>query len=157
MRHLLLITAVLFLAGCATQIDTKKEKSIYESYIETQKLESLDKIRTFRFHGWRSLDNHYLIISTGLNNPYLIKLTNYCSDLRFAHRILVNSSGSTLTTKFDSIQVVDSSLPDRHPIKCFIKSIYKLSKEQADELGSLNKQSKDKTNKEKENNEKVEP
>jgi len=154
MRNFLLpIITVLFMLGCtASDKSSTPKKSIYQNYIETNKLESLDKISSFRFHGWRSLDNKTLIISTRINKPYLVQLKNYCSELRFAHTILVNSSGSTLTTKFDSIQVLNSGTPKHHREKCYIKNLYKLTKEQADEISSLNKQSKDKAKKEKESN-----
>ena len=142
MKFLLILFATsILLSGCATSDKTTKpKKSIYQNYIEANKLESLDKITSFRFHGWRSLDNKNLIISTRINRPYLVQLKNYCSELRFAHTIIVNSSGSTLSSKFDSIQVFDTSTPHHYREKCFIKNLYQLSKEQADEIGKLKKQ-----------------
>ncbi len=143
LKYLSFLVSALLLTSCSS-IDEQADKKppIYQNYIAEHKLEALDKISSFRFHGWRSLDNHYLIISTSFNRPFLIQLNSYCAELRFANTIAINKSGSSLHAKFDSIQV--ARLDTRHPIreKCIIKSIYKLTKEQAKEIGKLGKEEK---------------
>ncbi len=115
---------------------------MYTQYIKDKKLESQKKITSFNFHGWRSLDNEYLILSTRFNKPYLIDLVGYCSDLRFTQTIAVHNSGSTLHAKFDSISVPDSHQNSGHLIKCRIDSIYRITKKQADELSRLKSKKK---------------
>jgi len=139
-KIIFLLFSALLITSCSNiEKSSEKKKSIYQSYIEEHKLESLDRIRSFKFYAWRSLDNNNLIISTTHNKPYLVQLKNYCGELRFAHTILINSSSASLQAKFDSIQIADSSSMNQHREKCFIKALYKLSKEQADEIGSLGK------------------
>jgi len=145
-KVLFLLFSALLMTSCSNlDKPSEKKKSIYQSYIEDNKLEGLDKIHSFRFHGWRSLDNENLIISTSHNRPYLVQLKNYCGELRFANTILINSSSSSLHAKFDSIQVADSNPMSKHREKCFIKALYKLSKEQADEIDSLDKKKEEST------------
>lgn len=128
----------LLVMGCATIDENKRKKeSIYNQYINEKKLESQKKITSFRFHGWRSLDNRYLILTTSFNKPYLISLTSYCSDLKFTQTIAVHNSASTLHAKFDAI-----SVPSELPIKCRIDSIYRITKKQADELSALKSKKK---------------
>ena len=134
-RHLLskliLASLVLLLASCAS-IKQASKQPIYADYISENKLEEVKKITSFRFHGWQSLDNHHLILSASFNRPYLISFKNYCNDLDFTNAIIVDSSGSSLQAKFDSI------IPARHhSTKCYIDSIHKITREQARQLTSL--------------------
>ncbi|MFT6734158.1 MAG: hypothetical protein ACJAS9_002353 [Polaribacter sp.] len=127
-----LIIITLLVASCATLEKNKdKKESIYAEYVKENKLQSQKKITSFNFHGWRSLDNQYLILSTSFSKPYLIDLIGYCHDLNFTQTIVVHNSGSTLHAKFDSISVPNYS------IKCRIDSIYRITKKQANELTSL--------------------
>ncbi|WP_144394003.1 DUF6491 family protein [Pleionea sediminis] len=126
-----LILLLSVLLGCSTVKKTKSD-DIYKKYIKEQKLEKSARITAFRFHGWNSLNREYLIVSTSFNKPYLLTLNTPCNDLPFAHRIVIDNDGSSLDAGFDSIVV-----PDSIAGKCRIKSIYKLTKEQADELTAL--------------------
>ena len=135
--RLLLLFPVFALLNACTTLEQQAEKSLYDKYIVEKKLEPLKKITSFRFHGWRSLDNEHLILSTSFSKPYLISLSNYCSDLRFAHTIAVENSGPSLFAKYDTISIPKSMGP-----KCRIESIYKITREQADELTSLKKANK---------------
>ena len=132
------IIVSLTISSCAT-LDHNKKESIYAKYIAEKKLESQKRITSFQFHGWRSLDNEYLILSTSFNKPYLIDLTGYCNDLRFTQTIAVHNSGSTLHAKFDSI-----SVPNDHSMKCRIDAIYRITKKQADEISALSSKKEDK-------------
>ena len=128
----------LSIASCANINDSKKDKQlIYQDFITAEKLEPLKKITSFHFYDWRSLDNQNLIISTTGNRPYLLTLSNYCVDLNYANAIIVNSTGSILQAKFDSITPVR-----HHGGKCLIESIYKISRDQADQLSALRKSKK---------------
>ncbi|MDQ7048984.1 MAG: DUF6491 family protein [Enterobacterales bacterium] len=130
-KTIFLLLSVLLMTSCSS-LDTRKQTPIYQQYIADNKLEALQKITTFRFHGWRSLNNYFLIVSTSMAKPYLIELNSYCLDLRFANAIVINNSGSILQTKFDSVSA--ANYPNQ---KCYIKSIYKVTKNQADEITDL--------------------
>jgi len=130
-KSILLLLSILLITSCST-LDTRKQEPIYQQYIADNKLEAVEKITTFRFHGWRSLDNYFLIVSTSMAKPYLIELNSYCLEIRTANAIVINNSGSILQTKFDSISA--ASYPHQ---KCYIKSIYQVTKNQADEITDL--------------------
>jgi len=139
MYRLFLIAVLSFFAiGCSTtqvvQIETKATP--VESYILTQNLKPLSVIKAFKFRGWRSLDSEHLIISTTPQKPYLIALNAPCEALEHTQGISINHKGtSVLHAHSDSI-----SVPQQPQRKCFIKTIYALTSEQADEIARLNKQ-----------------
>lgn len=141
MKKALVIAAMMsVLAGCAatTQHNASNQAAVVYDYVTSHQLQSLEKITAFKFQGWRSLDNKHLIISTSHKRPYLIALQNRCNELRHARGIAINANGTnTLHAGFDSITV--PQFPQR---KCFIKSIYRLTKEQADEVTQLAKKPK---------------
>jgi len=127
------ILAISVVSGCATmEADTEKSIAVYENYIDNNKLEALKSITSFRFHDWRGLDDEHLIISTSFSKPYLITLKRTCTDLSSAHAIGVDNKGSTLNAGFDSIYVLKG--PKK---RCFIESIHRLNREQADEITGL--------------------
>lgn len=129
------------LAGCSnTPTMSYEEKNIaYADYIVSNKLQSLKKINTFRLHGWQSLTNDYLILSTSPKKKFLIEVNGYCPDLGFAQAIKINQGmSSMLTTRFDSISVIGSDVGSHH-IKCHIKTIHKIDKAQAKEISAIGK------------------
>jgi len=128
MKKLIAIIALLSLTvGCASTGMGSKDKNIaYGEYVKSENIESIDKIRAFRFSGWQSLTNHFLILSSS-RNKYLIELNQYCQELMFTDAIIVDKGGnSSLNVRFNSISTVD-----RKYAKCFIKSIYPVTKEQS--------------------------
>lgn len=125
--------AVVLFSGCATTgTDIEGSVSVYEEYIKSKQLEEVAKITSFSFHDWRGLDDKHLIISTSFSKPYLITLKRTCRDLSSAHAIGINNKGSTLSAGFDAIYTLK---PPKE--MCFIKSIHKLTREQADEIAGL--------------------
>jgi len=145
-----MITRILFLltflintsiiTGCSSLDTTNPKKpTIYQNYVTEKKLEPLDRITSFSFQGWRSLDNYHFILNTSPTRHYLIQLNSYCADLRFATSIIINNNGNSLHSKFDSIHVTEGLSNKRTGIKCIIKSIYKITKEQSNEIAKLKK------------------
>ncbi|MFT5758940.1 MAG: hypothetical protein ACI9LM_003688 [Alteromonadaceae bacterium] len=135
------ITTILvtlgLVAGCSTshKLSLQERDEAYVIYIEKQALISQDKIRTFKFNGWQALSNHYLIISTSPGKKYLVEVNGFCSSLYHAQTIAVNQGmSSNLVTRFDSI-----SVPESPGTKCFIKSIYPVTKAQKKALSSMGK------------------
>jgi len=135
LTKLLVGSLILLVSACAGVKQAGNGKvPIYSDYISKNKLEEVKKITSFRFHGWQSLDNRHLILSASFNRPYLISLKNYCTDLNYTDTIIVDSSGSSLQAKFDSIIPVQ-----HHRSKCYIKSIHKITREQVSQITSLRK------------------
>ncbi len=130
---------LLVISGCSTTGMSAQEKTAaYLNFIEAEQLESIDKIRSFRFSGWQSLNNRFLIITTSPRRKYLIGVSSHCSDLKFSQAIILNQSISTsLSTRFDSISMLDTP-----QLKCFIKKIYPITKEQSKALSNIGKELK---------------
>ncbi|MCP4271099.1 MAG: hypothetical protein GY781_03925 [Gammaproteobacteria bacterium] len=125
-----IISVSAWIVGCASTGMTQSDRTdAYNTFITTEKLEPLKHITAFRFDSWSTLGQNHLIIRTSFNKPYLITLKNRCYDLRMAQVIGIDNTGSTLQAGFDSI-VVDRN----HPQKCYIDSIYKITKEQKQAL-----------------------
>lgn len=130
------LTVAGLLVGCAaTDNDHEAKMAAYENFLTVEQIEPVEQIRAFKIHGWQSIDRERLIISTSPKKRYLINLQGPCMDLDFTHTIRVNrSTNSILSAKFDSI-----SVPRSPEMKCFVKSIYPLTKEQVFQFKQLDK------------------
>jgi hypothetical protein len=122
------------MTGCASSGLSRVEKAaLYDDYIKKTELEQVDRITTFRLYSWTPLDNKRLILRTSPSKAYLLTLDHECWNLDFTQGIKINQSTEwTLDAKFDSI-----SVPESAPLKCHIKSIHKLTRDQAKELAQL--------------------
>ncbi|MCW8999081.1 MAG: DUF6491 family protein, partial [Kangiellaceae bacterium] len=83
------------------------------------------------------LNRDYLVLFSSFRKPYLIEIAGMCYELDFSHAIGIHRTGTRLTEKFDSIFV-----PDYPHQKCLIKSIHKLTREQADRLSAIGREKK---------------
>ncbi|MFT5520255.1 MAG: hypothetical protein ACI9IA_000845 [Enterobacterales bacterium] len=136
------ICSVFILSACASSytMNNNERTEAYAEYIVTEKLESMDRVRSFRLDGFSSLSDENLIISTGVNRSYLITFRNTCFNLRQANFIKVNNSDSSLQTKFDSISVPqDAGIGT----KCFIDKIHKLTVEQKKAMLKIGRKSEE--------------
>jgi hypothetical protein len=99
------LAAALSLSACATGV-SKKEDAVqfrYQDYAG----EPVDTIASMaRVTGWNSVSRDQLVIWTGVNEAWLIKVWDTCRDLSFANSIAVSRSGSRIT-KFDKVLVGD--------------------------------------------------
>ena len=139
-----LVFAILILSSCAGRGLTDVERTVlYQNYVSENKLEELKSITAFRFSGWRELGSEHLIIFTSFSKPYLISLRNRCIDLRFSQTLGINKTGNSLYANFDSVFAL--SFPQQ---KCFIKTIHKLTREQANQISDLDKPGKNESAKE---------
>ncbi len=139
-----LVFASLILSSCAGRGLTDVERTaLYQNYVSENKLVEVKSITAFRFNGWRELGTEHLIIFTSIRKPYLITLNNRCMDLRYANTLGINKTGNSLYAKFDSIFVL--SFPKQ---KCFIKTIHKLTREQANQMSDLDETGKNESAKE---------
>jgi hypothetical protein len=135
-RSIAVVLMLSLLIACAGQQTTAKQRAqLYSDYISKHKIESVERISAFKFHGWRSLDSNHLIISTSVSRNYLLTLHSSCFELEHAHGIVVNNrTSSSLHAGFDSIST--AGMPQQ---KCTIKSIHPLTREQTDEMSGLRK------------------
>jgi hypothetical protein len=132
-----LLSILTVVTGCSTtsNMTVSEKNDAYQEIVKTTPLESVNKIRSFKFNGWESLSNEFLIISTSPRKKYLVEINGFCPGLNFAQAIIVNqASSSTLSVRFDSISVHKSP-----QTKCFIKSIYPIDKTQEKALRDVGK------------------
>lgn len=132
--------SIAVLSACASKYNmTKEERAVaYNEFTEQQKLEKVDRIRSFRFHGWTPLGDQHLIVNASLNRPYLVTLRRKCTNLDFNQTIKINNHSNMLQAKFDSITVLDGV-----EINCYIESIHKLNKEQKKAMLAIGKPEKE--------------
>ncbi|WDE05448.1 hypothetical protein SG34_000410 [Thalassomonas viridans] len=131
-----LILTALVSACSSTETMTRQEKNLaYQDYITKQQLPSLDKVRTFKMRGWQALSDEFLIVSAAHKKQYLLELEGFCPDFDFSQGIVIKQSNhSSLTTKFDSVAALNAP-----GVKCFIKAIHPVTREQVQELTAIGK------------------
>lgn len=100
------LAAAAVLAGCATG-----PKLNYNEYAG-------EPVKSFYmgndFDGWTPVSKDQLVVWTGINKAYLLRVTGYCPDLQYANAIAVTSFGGTVD-KFEKVIVGRD--------RCFIKEI----------------------------------
>lgn len=143
-KNILLAVLLVMLSACtSTGMSLSDQDNAYQTYVAENNIEELDKINSFSFHGWQSLTYSHLIISSRVNDKYLIELSGYCADLMYTNSILITQRNrTTLMSKFDAIRVAD-----KRQIKCQIKSIYQLTKAQVEEISQIGKEPIEQTTK----------
>lgn len=135
MKYCLLIAFLITVSGCSTTAKDSQRFDMFDNFIVEKKLKSINKIRSFQFRNWKSLDDEHLIISSSFKNQYLITLNGFCHNLNFAQQIgLKQSMQNSLSAKFDSIVVKNNFNQE-----CQIKTIHEINKNQEDELVKLRK------------------
>ncbi len=150
------ILIISVLSSCSTNaISSTERNKIYYDFIHKNKLPVITKVSPFRLKGWVSLDNRHLLVSSTFQKSYLISLKSYCTDLKYADKIILKrSSPSVLKAQSDYIivpgvsidhgftegvrtvqdRILDPTLAD---IRCHIKSIHLLNENQVDKISSL--------------------
>jgi len=133
-----MLIVIISLSDCSNNKNNKSQRfEIISKFIALNKLKSIDNVFAFNFRGWSSLDDSHLIVDSGFNRNYLLKLEGYCSNLSYAINIkLYQGINNRLQTHFDSVSVINQSFPQ----KCRIKKIYLLTNDQKNELNKVYKQ-----------------
>jgi len=109
------VMAVGLVAGCASQ--TKLDYREYAGQpVKSFYMNSYD--------GWTPVSKDQLVVWTGLNEAYLLKVTGYCPNLQYAHAIGVTSTANTVD-KFEKIIVGRD--------RCFINEIRPIDTKQMKE------------------------
>lgn len=141
-----ILTIFLFMSACASNNNAieKAKNAAFKDYVTSQNIEPVNRVSRFRFQGWSSLTNDFLILSSTHKRKFLIELTGYCSDIRWAHAIILNRlNTATLNARSDSISTVEA--PNIH---CRIQTIYPLTLEQLADIRAIDNPEKNKADKE---------
>lgn len=121
-RKITQVLLVLALAACAA--NTTPPVSL------TQKLQEkgyrlgaeVKRVSNFRLNGWSEVDDHHIIMTSGVSDRYLLSLRTACINLTGAHTIAYTTTVGSLTVS-DSLLVRDQFSP---PERCPINSIHQL-------------------------------
>ena len=101
------MTAAALLTGCASM---RKSQLDYHEYTG----EPVKSFYMNNLDGWASVSKDEIVVWSGLNKAYMIKVSGYCPDLQFANAIAVTSTASTVD-KFEKVIVGRD--------RCFIQEI----------------------------------
>jgi hypothetical protein len=103
----MIAAAATVLAGCASM---KKSQLDYHEYTG----EPIKSFYMSNFDGWAPVSKDEIVVWSGINKAYMLKVTGYCPDLQFAHAIAVTSTANTVD-KFEKVIVGRD--------RCFIQEI----------------------------------
>ena len=106
-----ILSSVALLSGCAATLKKLSEPKL--SYTEY----AGEPVKSFYMHnldGWTPVSKDEVVVWSGINKAYLLKLSGYCPDLEFANAIAVTSTGNTVD-KFEKVIVGRD--------RCFIQEI----------------------------------
>jgi len=124
-----ILSSVALLGGCAATLQKLVEPKL--SYIEY----AGEPVKSFYMKnldgGWSPVSKDQLVVWSGINEAYLIKVAGYCPDLMYAHAIGVTNSAGTVD-KFEKVIVGDD--------KCFIEEIRPIDTKQMKEDRKLLKE-----------------
>jgi hypothetical protein len=115
MKMSLALTAAALLAGCASG-----PKLDYTDYAG----EPVKSFYMSNFDGWNVVSKDQLVVWSGMNKAYLLKVTGYCPDLQYANAIAVTSTANTVD-RFEKVIVGRD--------RCFINEIRPLDTKQMKE------------------------
>jgi hypothetical protein len=106
------LAAAVMLTGCAATLKKLQggPKLDYHEYVG----EPVKSFYMSNFDGWTPVSKDEVVVWSGMNKAYLLKLAGYCPDLQFANAIAVTSTANTVD-KFEKVIVGKD--------KCFIQEI----------------------------------
>lgn len=115
MRVVLLLSAVLSLAACASTGPRGADRlAIYEAHAGAP----VQQIRYFNAMGWDRLGDEHILLSMRPRETWLLRISGPCLDWGGGSPIIgLSSQGGWVSTKFDRIHTGDS------PISCRIEEI----------------------------------
>jgi hypothetical protein len=95
------VSAAGLLAGCASTLaKLNGPKLDYTEYAG----EPVKSFYLGNFDGWSAVSKDQLVVWSGMNKAYLLKVVGYCPDLQFANAIGVTSTANTVD-KFEKVIV----------------------------------------------------
>jgi hypothetical protein len=102
------VMAVALLSGCKSlKGDDKLQYTDYAG-------EPVKSFQFFNFDGWTAVNNRQLVVWSGVNKAYLLTVSGYCPDLKYANAIGVTSTAGQVD-KFEKVLVGRD--------RCFIEEI----------------------------------
>ena len=103
-RYAAVPLAALALAACASGGGIARKDTPKMDYTHYAG-QPVDSIRSLgRVNGWTTVSRNQLVIWTGVNEAWLLRVWEPCRELEFANAVSITQSGSSIT-KFDSVQV----------------------------------------------------
>jgi hypothetical protein len=105
----LVLSAILSaaLAGCATGLPRKDEGKL--NYVDYAG-EPVEGFTAMRIQGWTPVAREKLLVWTGINEAWLVRVWDGCEDLLFANLISVTRTGSRVS-RFDTVRVGNDRCP----------------------------------------------
>lgn len=115
LRSAWLLVGAALLASCSG-IPLKQREAAERSRFEAYAGKPVDRFTWLTsYNGWEPISPDQLVVWTDLNDAYLITVFHPCTDLMFARRIGLTSSGDTVYAHFDAVKA--------EGWKCMIKTI----------------------------------
>ncbi len=107
-RFVFVVLGLVFLSACGTGLVRREALDLkYVDYAG----DPVEQIRSMRgVDGWTPVSRNQLVIWTGHNEAWLIKVWDGCINLSFANAIQVTQTGRTIT-RFDKVLVENESCP----------------------------------------------
>lgn len=107
-RFVFVVLGLVFLSACGTGLARREALDLkYVDYAG----DPVEQIRSMRgVDGWTPVSRNQLVIWTGHNEAWLIKVWDGCINLSFANAIQVTQTGRTIT-RFDKVLVENESCP----------------------------------------------
>jgi len=110
--------ASALVAGCA---GNQPAPQLVDPIIIPELAAEVDHVAIFNGEDWASLNRRMVVVYSG-RKPYLLVFDNQCPGLMSTRPLLVQTTGSTLYARFDSI-ITD------HGVPCRIDRIYAILRE----------------------------
>jgi hypothetical protein len=105
MRIIYVLLPLTLLIGCSSNAKRETSDQQLATYMQYAG-PPVDRF-TYLGHidGWTPIDNHHLLIRTGVRDAYLVTVAEPCIDLPFAMTIGLTSTSHTVYRGFDSVLV----------------------------------------------------
>lgn len=105
-RNLLIaVLAPAVLAACASQSLRERQAEALARHLDFAGTPVESFAYLGRYDGWRALGDDELVVYTTPSQGYLLSVAPPCRDLQFANRIAIDSTGSIVRARFDSVLV----------------------------------------------------
>jgi hypothetical protein len=124
--------AAVLLTGCVSTLKKLNEPKLDYREYAGEPVKSFD-MRNYD-GGWSSVSKDQLVIWSGINQAYLIKVAGYCPDLQFANAVAVTNTAGTVD-KFEKVIVGHD--------KCLIEEIRPIDTKQMKEDRKLMKEQRE--------------
>lgn len=98
-----LLGMLAFLGACASTALKEREAARLAEF-ERYAGAPVEEIRAFQLRDFTSLGDTRLVVWTGVNRAYLLRLRAPCTGLEFQERIAITSTHSVVSRRFDTVR-----------------------------------------------------